>query len=506
MKKIMYSMLAFMMAAFTFTSCEDVPAPYGLPTGGTEGGGTTLPEGTFLDADFTNSLGKFKSMSAEGDGSVRWKINYSSACITGYDKWNGADTKSNKAGVTYLVSPEVDLTNATEAHVELNQALKYEKADINTNNSLLITDNFTGDVKTTTWKQLPYNTDGLNDASTKEFVFVTSAANIPAEFMGKKVVIALRHTCSDTQSSTWEVKNLKVLTGKADVVVPDTPVTPETGQAKGTGTKADPFNSVAANKAASALAAGAESEQEYYIKGKVCKIAQAYQADQYGNASFYISDDGTETDKFYCYHLLYLNNEKYTEGKTNIAVGDEVVVCAKIMNYMGNTPETVGNKGYLVELKSNGGTTPDTPEESGSLKGDLVYVVANCGLDNLTALTTLKLSDDLTLTFDGGGNKNAPKYYTTGMSFRMYPKNTVKFTSTKKIASVTIKCDIYNGTIYNASGDMTASVGKFSVVGETDNVTITDINSTEFTLTDSSTTTGAPSQFRIKEIAVTYAK
>lgn len=505
MKKIMYSMLAFMMAAFTFTSCEDVPAPYGLPTGGTEGGGSILPEGTFLDADFTSSLGKFKSMSAEGDGSILWKINYSSACITGFADWDGSGNKSNKAGVTYLVSPEVDLTNATEAHVELNQALKYEIADINTNNSLLITDNFTGDVKTTTWKQLPYNTDGLNDASTKEFVFVTNAANIPAEFMGKKVVIALRHTCA-AKSSTWEVKTLKVLAGKANVTVPDTPVTPDAGAAKGTGTKADPFNSVAANKAASALAAGAESEQEYYIKGKICKIAQAYKADQWGNASFYISDDGTETDKFYCFHLLYLNNEKYTEGKTNIAVGDEVVVCAKIMNYMGNTPETVGNKGYLVELKGNGGTTPDTPEESGSLKGDLVYVAANCGLDNMTALTTLKLSNDITLTFDGGGNNNSPKYYKTGTSFRMYPKNSVKFTSTKKIASVTIKCDIYNGTIYNASGDMTASVGKFSVVGETDNVTITDINSTEFTLTDSSTTTGPASQFRIKEIAVTYAK
>lgn len=176
------------------------------------------------------------------------------------------------------------------------------------------------------------------------------------------------------------------------------------------------------------------------------------------------------------------------------------------MNYMGNTPETVGNKGYLVELKSNGGTTPDTPEESGSLKGDLVYVAANCGLDNQTALTTLKLSNDVTLTFDGGGNNNAPKYYTSGTSFRMYPKNSVKFTSTKKIASVTIKCDNYNGTIYNASGDMTASAGKFSLVGTTDNVTVTGINSTEFTLTNSSTTTGAPSQFRIKEIAVTYAK
>ena len=55
-------MFAFMMAAFTLTSCEDVPAPYDLPEGGVGGGGeTTLPEGTFLDADFTTSIGSLKS-------------------------------------------------------------------------------------------------------------------------------------------------------------------------------------------------------------------------------------------------------------------------------------------------------------------------------------------------------------------------------------------------------------------------------------------------------------
>lgn len=500
MKKIMYSMLAFMMAAFTFTSCEDVPAPYGLPNGGTEGGGSILPEGTFLDADFTNSLGKFKSMSAEGDGSIQWKINYSSACITGYDKWDGADTKSNKAGVTYLVSPEVDLTNATEAHVELNQALKYERADINTNNSLLITDNFTGDVKTTTWKQLPYNTDGLNDASTKEFVFVTNAANIPAEFMGKKVVIALRHTCSDSQSSTWEVKTLKVLAGKANVTVPDTPVTPDTPSAnpQGKGTAEDPFNVDAALKY---ITDGGDANTEVYIKGKISKVVK-YNAN-YKNINYNIVDEKSGQE-LQVYAGLGLNGAEF-KALTDLKVGQVVVICGKLTTYMGT--KQVDKNSKIISITGEGeAPTPDTPEESGSLKGDLVYVAANCGLDNQAALTTLKLSDDITLTFDGGGNQNSPKYYTTGASFRMYPKNSVKFTSTKKIASVTIKCDNYNGTIYNASGDMTASAGKFSLVGTTDNVTVTDINSTEFTLTNSSATTGPASQFRIKEIAVTYAK
>ena len=37
----MYSMFALMMAAFTLTGCEDVPAPYDIPEGGVGGGGET---------------------------------------------------------------------------------------------------------------------------------------------------------------------------------------------------------------------------------------------------------------------------------------------------------------------------------------------------------------------------------------------------------------------------------------------------------------------------------
>ena len=253
-------MFALMMAAFTLTGCEDVPAPYDIPEGGAGGGGETpLPEGTYLEADFTTSLGKFKSESAEGDGSIKWDINFSSACITGYADWDGSGTKTNKAGVTFLVSPEVDLTKATEAYVELNHAMRYENGDINTNNSLLITDNYTGDVKTTAWTQIKYPTTGLNGV---QFDFVTSKANIPAEFMGKKVVVALRHTCA-AKSSTWEVKKLSVLAGKVDETTPDTP---GAGEAKGTGTKADPFNVAGANKY---IKDGGDATVDVYVKGKV---------------------------------------------------------------------------------------------------------------------------------------------------------------------------------------------------------------------------------------------
>ena len=115
-----------------------------------------------------------------------------------------------------------------------------------------------------------------------------------------------------------------------------------TGTPKGTGTKDDPFNSVAANTEAAKLAANAVSEQGYYIKGKVVSVKEAFSA-QYGNASFYISDDGKADGQFLVFRSLYLGNQKWTEGQANIQVGDEVVVYGKLTNYMGNTLETAQN-------------------------------------------------------------------------------------------------------------------------------------------------------------------
>lgn len=220
-------MIALAMTAMTFTSCEDVPAPYDYPgTGGNEGGGE-LAEGVYLDQNFSTSLGDFQSVGSNPN--IAWAIDYSSACITGYKDYNGDGTKSNEAGVTYLVSPEIDLTAATKAHVEMNHAMRYERADINTNNSLLICKDYADDPTTANWVAIPYSTDGINGTS---FDFVDVSANIPDEFIGSKVRLALRHTCTASQSSTWEVKSLSVKEGEAEISGggEDTPNPPVEGE------------------------------------------------------------------------------------------------------------------------------------------------------------------------------------------------------------------------------------------------------------------------------------
>jgi len=213
MKKILYSVLALAMAAFTFTSCEDVPMPYDDPNnneGGTEK--PVLPEGVYLDQNFASSLGDFTTVSTSGD--LAWYNDFSSAMITGYADFDGDGKKENKAGVTYLVGPEIDLTNVEKAYVTINHAINFEKGDINQNNSILISKNYSGDVNTATWELIAYDTKDLNS----NFTFFEKSVNIPASYMGSKVVIALRHTCTEKYSSTWEVKSLKVQAGEVESV------------------------------------------------------------------------------------------------------------------------------------------------------------------------------------------------------------------------------------------------------------------------------------------------
>ena len=144
-----------------------------------------------------------------------------------------------------------------------------------------------------------------------------------------------------------------------------TPSTP--GDPKGTGTKEDPFNVAAALKAVSGLSWTSNDNYEklgpFYVKGKISSVKEPYGA-QYGNGTFYISDDGEESNEFYVFRALYLGNQKFKEGDTQIKAGDEVIIYGELMNYHGNTPETVQNSAYLYSLNGQtGGDTPEPPAE-----------------------------------------------------------------------------------------------------------------------------------------------
>ena len=175
-----------------------------------------LPEGTYIKESFATSLGSFTTQQTVGN--YPWVNDYSTAKATSYV--NSADN----AATSWLVSPAVDFSEETEAYAAFEYIIRYsESGKVAENHQLLISDNFTNDVATASWTDLPYNAVEGSDWST----FYKANVNIPAEFLGKKnVTFAFRYTAT-TKAGTWEVKNFVVAHGKGESTeTPDTPETP----------------------------------------------------------------------------------------------------------------------------------------------------------------------------------------------------------------------------------------------------------------------------------------
>lgn len=461
MKKLFYSLFAITMAVFSFTSCEDVPEPYNIPekpgTGGEQGGEEEL----------------------QGSGAGTLLDPYDCIAAINYCKQLGADTESTEN--IYIKGKIVS--------IEEEYSTQYG------NGSFTISNDGSNSNTFKVWRALYLGNKKYTSGKTQ--IQVGDEVVIYG-----KVIYYYGNTAETSQGNAY----LYSLNGVSEDAGGDTPDEPQ-GEAKGSGTLDDPYNSVAANAYASSLASGETSSKKVYIKGIVSSIKEEY-GTQYGNGTFYISDDGTSSNQFYVFRALYLNNEKYTEGKEQLHVGDEVVVYGSVTNYMGNTPETVQGDAYLYSLKCNytgGGDEPGGGDDNpgGEVSGNSLSVTfADFGWDNQTAMDVVTLTDGTTLSFDAGGNTNGPKYYTTGNAVRMYPKNSVVINSSKKIVSIKITCDNYNGTLYNASGDISADTGSVSISG--DDLLVSAINSSKVTLTNVSATTGAPSQLRAKSIVITY--
>lgn len=142
----------------------------------------------------------------------------------------------------------------------------------------------------------------------------------------------------------------------------------------GSGTVGDPFTVPGVIQYVTDLGADVTSSKEVFIKGKISKIASSgtyTDGGTYGNATFYISEDGSETgSQFYCYRILYLGNRKFKSGDTDIKVGDDAIICGKVVNYKGNTPETSQNSAFLYSLNGkNEGGEPDPGPTPGTAKG-----------------------------------------------------------------------------------------------------------------------------------------
>lgn len=223
MKKILYSVMAMAALTFSFaslTSCEDVPAPYEMPdvTPDDPSSPDVEPAGTGTQADPYNVAAAIKYIDNGGaeDKEVYVKGKVVSVQSGSFDPSYGS--------LKYYIS---DDGTATNQFLVFNGYAGPNRTKFSGEDALK-----PGDEVVICGKLVNYN-------GTKEFTTGNYVVSINGNGGGG----------SDQ---------------------------PAAGQPTGDGTKANPFNSVAANKYASSLAAGVESDKDVYIKGKVVSVKEQY--------------------------------------------------------------------------------------------------------------------------------------------------------------------------------------------------------------------------------------
>ena len=542
MKKT-FQFLALAFAALCFTACEDVPAPYNIfSEGAGQGTGSHLP----YTVTFESSLGDFTTENTVGD--FPWTCQHSCAQITSYIDTDGDGTKENNPATSWLISPAFDLTGVEAAHVSFDYILRYANAsDLATNYQVLVSKDYTKDagVAAASWTVLPLDLVQVSDWDTWTN---TGNLNIPAAFCNTaNVTIALRYI-AQAKAATWEVKNFVLDQGAGDQGAGDN----GGGSGEEGGVKTLPYseefsttlggfkNYTTSGEGAwtidysTAKATGYDNASKvttagtYYLVSPEISLAgqtAVHVSYEYilrynkgdENQQVFITDAFNEAAPAEGWTLLV---DKHTEGTdwTTFAKEDIAIPAA----YLGKTVRiafrynTNAESGSTWEVK-NFAIAAGAPGEGGNTGGEgggsvdtpitndyITVTAASFGMGNGEAVSELKLSDGTTLTFDGGGNTSAPKYYDGGKNIRMYPKNTMTVKASKKIAAVVLNVDKYNGTICNASGDITANPGSVSTSEQV--VTISNVNATSTVITNTSTTTSTPSQIRWISLTVYYVE
>lgn len=448
-------MLVALATTLSFTSCEDVPAPYDIPTGGNTGGGTTVD--------------------TEGDG-------------TEAKPFSAADVKSGKAKGNdvyvkgYIVGfvPDKAISEAkftAEGCEATSNVLIAASADETSVDNVVPVQLPFGDVRTAI--NLKDNPGNLKQE-------VILGGNIE-NYFGKPGV----------KSVVWAKIGDKEVGKKpgTEVVI--------AGDPKGTGTKEDPFNIAAANKY---IKDGGAADAEVYVKGKVSEL-KMYK-DQYHSIDYYISEDGTTNNQFYVYGGLGLGGKDFTKLE-DLKVGDEVIICGKLKNYNGTYEFDVKNYIYSLNGKTEGGSTPDTPttpELAAGLKLDTTnglvtfvnegveegetatFVVEKLGLEDAKEVAELPLSDGTKLTFGADQNTAKTKYYASKKSIRIYKNNTMHIAGKSKIAKIVFTCD------------------SKTTVGNTTATLSFDGNNIDYKNVFDAASGKANVQFQFTKIAITYAK
>ena len=493
MKKYIFSVLMAAMAAFTFSSCEDVPEPYTQPTK-PDAPSAGEPKGTGTAADPFNIAGIIKYI--EDGGSADQEV---------YTKGKVVSVKAGSFDATY-------------------GSLKYYISDDGTtNNQFYVYNGYAGPNRTKFSGEdalkpgdevvicgKAKNYSGTNEYDTGNYLVSlngkpTSGSTTPDTPADGYI--------NETFSKNFGSFTAKTIKGTAWVI-------DSYGYAKATGFDKDsqtttPSESYIVSKAIDLSASKSATLEFSYILRYVTKNGvpvegvknQVLITDNYtGDPATTKWTDITGTMKEgtdWATWETYKHDLSDFKGKKNVVIALHYACAASsgtwevknlsVKEATGGTPDTPSKPdtpatkdGITID-----GTTVTLSNAAATTTGASVELDLNAaGLVNEAAVETVKFSDGSTVNFDANGQNNGPKFYTKTKGVRVYANNKLIFKGIKKIKQIVMTCDSYNGTNY--VGNATATI-EFS--GTT--VTYTNL----FT-----ETTGGGVQLRVKTIKIVYAE
>lgn len=443
MKKYIFSVLMAAIAAFTFSSCEDVPEPYTQPTK-PDAGGTTDPN-------------------QKGSESNPYTVAEAIALIkAGTAPSTAVCVKGKITAVTFFN--------------ETYSSLSYNIADEGSSDVIEV---YSGKGK-----------DGANFSSKDDL-------KVGQTVVVKGIVKAF--TKNDGTIVNEIDKNSTIISiENTGTTTPDTPAT-------GKGSLSDPYNvaeAIAAIKAGTApttqvYLTGIISDVAFYNEtyksityyisddGK-SKDMQVYSGKGLNGADFASKEDLKVGQKV----TILGKIKKFTDKNGNdVMEVDKTSSIVKIEGTGGGEVKPDPTPGTSAGITIDNLTV--TLANSGVTAGESLKIDDISTLKPADTLTEIKLTDGTVIAFDKNSGINAPAYNSKFNELRIYANNKMTFTASKPIAKIIFTCTYDSNKKWNAVGNETATV-VFS--GNT------------ATYTNTFNGTGGGVQLRIAKMEIVYAK
>ncbi|WP_304197887.1 fimbrillin family protein [Phocaeicola plebeius] len=289
--------------------------------GGTQPGGETV----VLDESFATGQGSFtidNKQLPNGEGSFVW--NLGSFNDDKFMKASAYIGGTKYASESWLVSPPVDLTQATTATLTFDHAHNYAGT---------AEEEFTlwaTETSADNWQQLTIDKYGSG------FKFTTATIDLSA-YAGKTIKFAFKYVSTTDAAGTWEIKNVKVVANGEGGGTVDPEPEPEPGNA-------DLFISEYVEGST-----GSNKYIEIYNPTSEAIDLSAYAIDLNINGGATWSKDGGYSNYSELSGTIAAKSTIVYKNSNAVIYSGEATIC-KAMNFNGNDPVGLFKNGTLIDI------------------------------------------------------------------------------------------------------------------------------------------------------------